>query len=402
MTVEGVPTQVCPRCGATVPAGRFCGSCGIALETAMHERTDWLRTRVYAVAPGESVFLPVITSTLFPHLPQPARSPFRVTMLLMLFGLVCCAALGLIGPLVALSSLGVPLLFGLYLWQTDVHRDIPRHMLATTAVLGVVLGVGWVVLTGGLVARSYGIPISAGFAIERVLSVGLAISVGGAFLMVVPAIVIRLMRPPVRESLDGYIIGALGALAFTGAATTARLAPQFVAGLIVEARPVGLLLEGVLYGVAVPLTAAAAGGLIGIVLWFRPGQWAVVHRRRVRLVLIVFIAQLALVYTAIWLIDSTHLPQIPQLLLHIAAGVQALIVLRVGMQLALLYEEPDPHHEQPILCMHCERVVPDMPFCPACGASSRASSRTSRELRRATPPVLDDTSGEDAQANRSL
>ena len=328
----------------------------------------------------------MITSSLFPHLDQPTRNPFRLALALMLGGLIAAVLLRQLGALVSLASLGVPLLFVLYLWQTGVLREMPRHMPAIALTLGAGLGVGWVVLTGGLIARSYGIPMAVGFAVERVFSVGLIISVGGALLMVVPAVVIRLLRPPVRESLEGYVIGALGALSFTGAATLSRLAPQYVSGLINDVRPIRLMVEAILYGVVGPLTAAAAGGLIGIVLWFRPGDRAGEHPLRVRLVLLAFVVQLILVYTTVWLIDSTRLPQEPQLLSHLVMTVLALIVLRVGTQLALLHEKPDHHTGQPLLCGRCERVVPDMPFCPACGAAARASSRSSRRHRRASPP----------------
>ena len=64
------------------------------------------------------------------------------------------------------------------------------------------------------------------------------------------------------------MIGALGALTFTAAATLTRLAPQFATGLVTR-RPIsGLIVEAGIRGVAVPLTAAAVGGLIGAALWF--------------------------------------------------------------------------------------------------------------------------------------
>ena len=152
-----------------------------------------------------------------------------------------------------------------------------------------------------------------------------------------------------------------------------------------------VLVESVLYGVASPLTAAAVGGLIGIVLWFRPGEWAGVHPARVRAFIGLFTAQLGLIYTALWLIDSSRLPQVSQLMLHVLMTVLALIALRLGIQMALLHERPDPYTGQPLLCVHCERVVPDMPFCPACGVAARASSRASRRQRRESPPVRDET-----------
>ena len=74
---------------------------------------------------------------------------------------------------------------------------------------------------------------------------------------------------------------------------------------------------------------------------------------------------------------------------RVALAVLTLLVVRCGLQSALLHEAPDPSTGEPILCVHCERVVPDMPFCSACGAAGRASSRTSRRLRREHPPVLE-------------
>lgn len=338
----------------------------------------------------------MVTSTLFPHLPQVYRNPFRVGMVVMLASLVLLSVLGFLAPLVTLAALGVPLLFLLYMWQSDMLRDTPNHALVVATVLGSALGVAWVLGTGGLVARSYGIPMAVGFILQNVVGVGLLISVGGAFLMILPAVVLRLMRPPNRESLDGFVIGALGALSFTGAGTSARLVPQFVSGLIDNVRPMRRFVEAVLYGVTVPLTAAAVGGLIGVVLWFRPGPRAGRHPGRVRAVLLLFTVLVVLIYAAIWFIDSARLPIGLQLVLHILMAVFALLTTRLAIQLALLHEQTDSCSGRPVLCVHCERVVPDMPFCPACGAAALASSRTSRRRRRETPPMRHDaTNGAD-------
>lgn len=327
----------------------------------------------------------MVTSSLFPHLEHPSRSPFRIGLLFLFAALIALSWLRLVGPLITVAGLGVPVLFVLYLWQTDVYRDMPRHGLAVSAVIGTALGVGWTLFTGGVVARAYGIPIAAGFALEQVLSVGLAVSLAGAFLMTVPAVVVRLLRPPNRESLDGFAIGALGALTFTGASTITNFAPQFVSGLIDNVQPLRLAVHAALYGVAAPLTAGACGGLIGIVLWFRPGTRA--RRGRARTALLFFSLFVAALYAAIWIMEAARLPQMIQLLFHLALAVMALLALRVAIQLALLGEAHDPATGQPLLCVHCDRVVPDMPFCPACGAATRASSRLSRRLRRESPPV---------------
>lgn len=388
MSLSEVDMRACSHCGATVPVTNFCGYCGADMNDP--GRLALLRPDVFAAAPTESVLLPMVTSTLFPQLPQIHRNPFRMAMAAMLMGVLVLSVLRWHGPLVSLIGLGVPSLFVLYLWQAELLRDIPIRALTMASTVGAALGVGWVAFTGGLIARSYGLSSAAGFVLQALIGVGLLISVGGAILMVAPAVIVRLLigrRSPTLESLDGFSIGVLGALSFTAAATTARLGPQFVTGIIVKISTPRLLIEAVLYGVAVPLTAAAAGGLIGIVLWFQPGKRAADHPGLVRVILLAFSLLVVMIYTAIWVIDASRLPKWPQLTLHIAITVVALVAARFCLQLALLHEQPDPFTCGPILCVHCRRVVPDMPFCAACGAAARASSRSSRRRRRDHPPV---------------
>ena len=79
------------------------------------------------------------------------------------------------------------------------------------------------------------------------------------------------------------------------------------------------------------------------------------------------------------------------LVLYLAVAAVALLLLRVGLQLALLHEAHDEiQSDEPLLCPHCGHVVPDMAFCPACGVATRASSRSSRTSRRDTRPVRSD------------
>lgn len=388
---DTVPTQDCPRCRETVPVGVFCGRCGADMTRPPKALLGALRPHAYVAAPQEPVLLPVVTSTLFPELPQMYRNPFRIGMAIMLAGVVVLSTLGLLAPLVALVALGVPALFSLYLWQSGVLRDIPAGALALAAVLGAAFGAGWVWFTGGVVARAYGVPMAAGLLLENLASVGLVIAMGGTAFMVLPALVVRmLVRTSRRESLDGFTIGALGGLAFTAAATTTRLAPQFVTGLLNNVQPMRRFTGAVLFGVAAPLTAAALGGLIGILLWFRPGSIAARHRGRVRTLLLLFTLLVVAIYTAIWLIDESPLPSWPQLALHILMTAVALLAARFCVQLALLHEQQGDPRVQPVLCLNCEHVVPDMAFCPACGFASHALPRSMRRQRRERPPTRHD------------
>ena len=398
---EDVPTMCCPGCGTDVPAGIFCGRCGAHLTPERGDGPGWLRISNHAAAPGEHVLRPSLASSLLPHLPKRSRTPFRVGLVAVLLALVGFTLLKLPAAMIAVAALGGPLLFLIYLREADAFRDLPARLLLFTVLIGVGLGVVWVLLTGEAVARSYGVPLEAGIAGTRLVRQGLAIPLASTLLMLVSAAVARLLRPPTRESLDGFMIGALGALSFTAAATLTRLAPQLPAGVVARTRPLsGLLVEAVLRGVAVPMTAAALGGLIGAAVWFtRPATTSDRHRWIVRALSALFALTVLAVYAVVGLTDVAGLPQLAQLGVHLAVTLLAVLVLRIGLHLALLHEAHDPITGEPLLCLHCEQVVPDMAFCPACGVATRASSRSSRCARRLSRPVRDEATPEATPAD---
>ena len=381
----------CQVCQIDVPAGVYCGLCGVPL--ADHQRGDgphWLRARAFSAAPGQRLLTPSLTSSLFPHLAPRSRKVFLMGLVLLATALTVGTVLRMPAALIAVASLGIPLLFALYLRESGVSRDIPRSTLILTVTLGVVLGVGWVLLTGAAVARAYGVPLGAGIAGGRILRDGIGVPVGSMLLMLVPALVARLGWHGNRESLDGYAIGALGALTFTAAATLSRLAPQFSTGMINRVRPLdGLLVEAGIRGIAMPLTAAAVGGLIGTALWFtRPPTKVNKNRGFVRGTLIVIALVVVAVYAGLGLLDVARFPQWLQLAGHLTLTALALLALRIGLHLALLHEAQDEiRTDEPILCVECDHVVPDAPFCAACGAAMHASSRRSRRTRRDDRPI---------------
>jgi hypothetical protein len=389
-TEDSPTTMECRVCQTDVPAGEFCGLCGDFLTERRGNGPSWLRIRAYGAAPGEHLLLPSLASSLFPNLPHKSRTPFRIVLVLVLMALVTFATLRMPAALITVAALGLPLLFLLYLRETDAYHDLPVRTLLLTAGLGITLGVGWVLLTGAAVARSYGVPLGTGIAAGRLLKDGLGVPVGSMLLMLVPVVVVRLLRPSNRESLDGFMIGSLGTLTFTAAATITRLAPQFASGMVARARPVSsLLVEAGIRGIAVPVTAAAVGGLIGAALWFtRPPSKAHQHPGYVRAALAGFAAAVVAVYAGLGLVDVSHIPQWLQLVIHLSVSMVALLLLRIGLHLALLHEEHDEiHSDEPVLCPHCYHVVPDMAFCPACGVATHAASRSSRKGRRDSRPT---------------
>jgi hypothetical protein len=328
-----------------------------------------------------------IASSLFPHLPHRSRAPFRVALGVLFLTLIAFAFLKWQAPLIAVSALGFPLLFLLYMHETDIDDDLPSSSLALTAALGIGFGVGWALLTGHIVADSYDVALSDGTSEGHSLLEGVAIPAGSAVLMVLPAVVVRLLRPATRESLDGFVIGALSAIAFVAAATLTRLAPQLATGPTAHDQPASeLLAEAGIQGVAMPLTAAAAGGLVGVALWFtRPAGM----NRRPAVVLLTssFVVVIGLC-AALGVAEVAPFTNGLHFGLHLLVAVVALLALRIGLQAALLHEAHDEMNPgTQVLCPHCDHVVPDTAFCPNCGVATRAASRTARAIRRTTEDI---------------
>ena len=163
------------------------------------------------------------------------------------------------------------MLFVIYLRDSGVHRDIPFRNAVLAAAVGVGLGVGWAWVAGFVFADGYGVALVADTGVGHTFCTRLAIPIGEALLMLTPALVVRVLGKSTRESLDGFLIGALGATAFTAAATVTLLAPQLAEGLVAEDRSLaGLIVEAGIQGVAMPLASVAVGGIFGVALWFTP------------------------------------------------------------------------------------------------------------------------------------
>jgi hypothetical protein len=385
---KSLSTMHCRACGSDAPEGGYCGACGAAQTSG--GGPAWLRIRAYAAAPNEGVLRPSFVTALFPRLPRRSRWSFRVALVVLFALLLAFALLRFQPPLIGVSAIGLPLLFVLYLRETDAFRDQSIVTLAGTAVLAVGLGVGWGLATEAIWKRTYddvlGTPMTTA---EQLINL-VAIPIGGTLLMLLPIGVIRLLRPGVRESLDGFVIGALAAFCFSAAGVLTRGAAVFASGLVADDYPKDALLTlAAIRGVAAPLTAAALGGMVGATFWFkrRTNPEAVRHwysptspTTAIAIALVLFVAQNGIDYA--WISYGQIV------ILYAAITVLALLSLRVVLHCTLLREESHgTAPDEPVLCTQCEYVVPDLAFCASCGIAAQAASRSSRAARRSHRPT---------------
>ncbi|WP_396939572.1 zinc ribbon domain-containing protein [Mycolicibacterium sp.] len=347
---------------------------------------DWLRGNAFVAAPGENVLQPSLVSSLFPHLPRRSLSTFRVGLGLVFVLLVISCVFHWYIPMVAIATFAPLLLFVIYLTETGVLFDLPRRVWAVTVVLGVAVGLGWALLTAAIVKESYSLGLGTAVPTAVLVRDALVIPFGGLLVMQLPTVLVRLSRPPIRESLYGFAIGVLGATVFAVTVTMVRLVQEIDAGITISDQSVtDLLIEAGVRGLTMPLTAASVSGLVGIGLWYsrRPGVSRLRHLAAGGLVLVV----VAAAYANVGLVEVLAIASELQLLVHIALALAAVVALRVGIQVGVLHEPQDPlHPELPILCPGCGHVVPDVAFCPACGVAEHTASRTSREARRRDRP----------------
>ena len=329
-----------------------------------------------------------MSSSFFPRLPTRATRAYRLALVMLIGCMVVMSALQWNIPAATISVLGVPLLFMLYAWEADAFSD-DRRLMIVALVSGAVIGLAWWWWSAAFMSRRYGVTTAAAEALQNTLiNEGLAITLIGAVLMVLPVPLIRLIAVPEFDSLDGFVIGATAALAHLTVSYVVWWMPQIVAGLINTQTTTAarMLQDTITYGVVDPFTTIALGGMVGAALWFRPDP-AGPQPGRARATVILCAVITGVVYAVVWGIDAKAWTAGVELGVNLGLTVVAVLTLRIGLQVALLHEQREPFSGEPILCVYCEKVVPDMAFCPACGVAALAASRTSRRLRRNCPPV---------------
>jgi RsiW-degrading membrane proteinase PrsW (M82 family)/RNA polymerase subunit RPABC4/transcription elongation factor Spt4 len=375
-----LPTLACHQCGQVVPAGHFCGSCGSHLLHYRPGQAAARRLHAYAAFPDEPMYRLSIVSSLFPHLSHHSRNVFRVASLWLAVILVALAIAGLEAPLIAVAALGLPLLFQLYVIETGPYGDDIVVPTFVTLVVGAGLGVGWAQIAGPYVQHDLLPVLQSSLTTQSSFAAAVLVPAVGQILMCVP-VVLLLLRRRTSESLDGFVMGAAGALGFTAAATIAELSSRLSGGILAHQPFLDVLSEAIIRGITVPLVAATATGLFGATIWVQrrrqesataaKGLWLTSPIGALAVALLV---QIGLGYA-----DIARLNQPTLVVIHLAAVLILVAFLRIGLHHVLLHEHHDFAIGPPRTCSNCHHVVPAMPFCPQCGVAQNATSRSHRK-----------------------
>lgn len=380
-----LPTLECPHCSQVVPAGHFCGSCGAHLLHEHAGRSAANRLHSYAAFPDEPMLRMSIVSSLFPHLSHRSRVVFRVASTWLGALLSVLAIAGLEAPLIAVAAVGIPILFQLYVIEVGPYGDDVVVPTFVTTLVGAAIGVGWAQIGGQYVQRNLLPVLSASLTDRSAFASAVVVPLVGQLLMCVP-LVLLFVRYRVRasadngEALNGYVVGAAGALGFTAASTIAELSSQFSQGIFSHQAFVDVLSQALIRGVSVPLVGAFATGIFGAALWLKRrdegssteagGRWLTSPLLALVLALVV---QVGLGYT-----DIARLEQPVVAAVHLAAVVVMAVAARIGLHHVLLHEHHDFSIGPPVTCSHCHHLVPSMPFCPQCGVALHATARSHR------------------------
>lgn len=292
-----------------------------------------------------------LVSTLFPQLPARTRRSFQIGMAVFVAWLAIAVALRLPGLFISTVAVGIPLLFVLYVRQLD-YRGPAQIRPLVSAGLGMAFGVAFAFGSGAVVARAYGVPLESGVAAVHLRTVEAGLSAVEALIVIAPTLLLRVFRPGDRKALYGYVIGAAGALGVTAATTMVRMFAQLDSGLVDHDQPLAdFLIEAVIRGIAMPVTAAAAAGMLGAALWFRPRG----NRIWWRLLLIALVPVLA----HVWLgdEDSADISQWAKLAWHVAFAVLGVLLLRLVLRMTLRHEESGDDAVHPARALSAPRLV---------------------------------------------
>jgi hypothetical protein len=359
--------RTCGSCGVSTPDGNFCVRCGAPLSEDFggHSRG---RSH-FAAAPHEHVALPMLVSSLFPHLPRSSHLLFRLALALGA-AVIAGLAAGRLFPLALIAAAMLfPVLVVLYLLDVNVYEDEPAWALALTIGWGAVAGVGFGLLALDITPTASSLIVNGNS--QYLLGQGLLLPFFGLFVLLGgPLVLLRYHR--FNSVLDGVTFGACSAAAFGGAEAITYGFHVLSAGI----RPNGAILPWIWrllsIGFGMPiLTMGAAAAACGA-LWLRyraPARDAQALGPLGHPTVALPVAALLVMGGAV---GETFLPAGGWLAWLAGFDVVVIVLLRRAIHVGLLEESLEIPIGPEFTCPNCHELTARHTFCSNCGISLQA------------------------------
>lgn len=364
--------RACSSCGGDTPEGHFCVRCGAPLADDFTGRSSG-RSH-FAAAPHEHVALPVVVSSLFPHLPRASHVAFRLSLLLGTVVVVVLALTRVFPVALIAAALLLPLLVVLYLVEVNVYEDEPLWAMALTIGWGAGAGIAFGLLALDITPRSSALMIQGGS--QYVVGQGLILPFFGLLVLLVgPLVLLRYHR--FNSVLDGVTFGAGAASAFGGAQAITYGFHVLQHGLRPGGAAVPWIWRLLSLGIAMPVLTMGAAAAACAALWLR-------HRAPARdaealgpLGHPLVALPVAAVLVMGGAVGETFLPAGGWLGWLVAFDLVVIVLLRRAIHVGLLEESLEIPIGPELTCANCGARTARHTFCSNCGISLQALPKLS-------------------------
>jgi len=369
----------CDHCAHDVPDGVFCTRCGAHQGTTGEAGNARLREHRYAAHPNEPVAHPALITTLFPHLGHSKVHEFRWALIVGLAGVLVLYISGLIAGAILVAAFLVPVLYLIYLYETQVYRDAPATVLGFTIGGGLVAGIVVTLLVRALYhPLSYSAnPLAAPEVnIGALLLLGLLVPIVQEAVKPLPAILLP-NRAEYAETVDGLVFGVAAGLGFALAETLINFSSAIT--YLGHVAPGNWIYSLTTIAVLQPVMQGSATGMIVATVWRR--QLGRLGGREIGGVVMAVVAHIAFTAGSQILADTAINPTF--ILFWQAAVDGALLVyVRYLLHHALLEEASHMGFSETI-CPNCHMHIYASGFCSNCGVALTAAPASVKKARKA-------------------
>src|SRR5260370_4850952 len=266
----------CEHCAHDVPDGVFCARCGADRGTTGQSADARKRHHRYAAHPSEHVLQPAIFTTIFPHLGHAKVHEFRWAFVVGAAAIVVLYATGLISAAILVAIFLVPVLYLIYLYETQVYRDEPALVLGFILGGGAVLGIVVTIIERALYNpyTNFGNPLhGAGVSIGALLFLGLVLPIVQEAVKPLPALFLP-NRRDFPEPVDGLVFGIAAGLGFSVTESLVAFS-SVITNLPVHTASGNWIYDLTTIAVLQPLLQGSATGIVVAAVWrFRRGRFS--------------------------------------------------------------------------------------------------------------------------------